>query len=69
MLPLKIKECMQFDGSFCLAKMNPRKYLQTQVNDCGIKCIDCLIKFNSQRLRLIELSGNHNQALSKIGVD
>jgi len=67
--PSQIKQRMQFDCSFGLAKRSPIKQRQTQVNRCGIQCINTGVKIHSHRRISVQLSGSYNQSLSQRMID
>jgi len=65
----QIQQGVKSDGPLCFPEVCPGKEGQTQVDCCGIQGVNCVLEFHGQRLLLVELSGNGNQMMGKIGVD
>ena len=60
---------MEFDGTLLLPKGGPRKKRQTQVDCGGIQSVSSLGDLQPEVLGCIQLSGNSDQHMSKVGVD
>ena len=67
--PLHFKQRIQFDCGFGLAKWSPIKQQQTQVNRCGIQCINTGIKICYHWRIYVQPSGSYNQSLSQRMID
>ena len=60
---------MEFDGPFVLPKRGPREKGETEIDCRGIQGISRLVQLQPEVLVHIQLSGNFDQHLSKVGVD
>lgn len=65
----QVEQGMETDGPFCLSEACPGKEGQAQVDRRGIQGINRVLKFHGQRFLVIELPGDADQLMSKIGVD
>ena len=60
---------MEFDGALVLPKRSPWKKRETQVDRGGIQGVNGLVELHSEVLVRIQLSGDLDQHVSKIGID
>ena len=60
---------MEFDGPFVLPKRGPWEKGETEIDCRGIQGISRLVELQPEVLVHIQLSGNLDQHLSKVGVD
>ncbi len=65
----QIQQRMETDGPFCLPKACPGKEGQAQVDRRGIQGVHRVFEFYSQRFLVVELPGDTDQMMGKIGVD
>ena len=60
---------MKLDGAFVLPKRGPRKKGETQIDCGGIQSVSGLVELQSEVLVHIQLPGDLDQHVSKVGVD
>ena len=60
---------MEFDGALVLPKRSPWKKRETQVDRGGIQGVNGLVELHSEVLVRIQLSGDLDQHVSKVGID
>ena len=60
---------METDGPLCLPEACPGKDGQAQVDRRGIQGVNRVLEFYSQRFLVVELPGDADQMMGKIGVD
>jgi len=60
---------MKFDGALVLPKRSPRKEGEAQVDCGGIQGVGSLVELQSEVLVRIQLPGDSDQHMSKVGVD
>ena len=65
----QIQQGMKSDGPLCFPEVCPGKDGQAQVDRRGIQGVNRVLEFHGQRFLLVELSGDADQMMGKIGVD
>ena len=60
---------MQLNSAFGSAKMRPGKDRQAQVDDRGVKCVNCFLKLKAKVIAGIELPGLMDEDLRKVAVN
>ena len=60
---------MEFDRSFALAEMSPRKKRQTKIDGGRIEGINGLFQFDTKVFVGVKNSGLGNEDLGEVGVD
>ena len=65
----QIQQRMETDGPLCFSEVSPGKDGQAQVDRCGIQGVNRVLEFDGQRFLLIELPGDADQMMGKIGLD
>jgi hypothetical protein len=68
-IAIQIYERVQFDSRLVLSESRPREKVETEVDSCGVQCINGLLQVEAKILVGVKRSGDTDKHLCKIRID